>query len=260
MSNIHVTILGTGNTAHHLIRFFSERDDAQVAQVYGRNIHEASGLALQSGCGFTGRLEELNTESDLYIIAVSDDAVAAVASQMPRVNGVVVHVSGSLDCDVLNRFSRFGVFYPLQTFSKGKPVDWSKVVVCVEGSDQKTEDLLAKLAKNRVKSVEHVDSAGRSVLHLAAVFACNFSNHMFAVSEELLGENGISFGVMESLVRETVEKAFAQNPKTAQTGPALRGDTGTLNKHRKLLADKNNLLTLYNEMSKSILKIKNQKK
>lgn len=256
MSRISITILGTGNAASHLIGFFSNRRDVVITQIYGRDIKEALSLAKHADCEFVNDPARLNPHSDIYFIAVSDDAVSAVSRKMPAVNGVVAHISGSLSSDVLNRFSNYGVFYPLQTFSKGKSVNWNEVVVCIEGSDQNAEKQLAHIAGNKVKSVEYVDSKSRAVLHLAAVFACNFSNHMFALSQELLEVNGLDFDVLESLVRETVDKAFEQNPKDAQTGPAVRGDEGTLKNHIKLLAGKQKLLNLYKITSESIINTK----
>ena len=258
MSKLLITILGTGNVATHLTRFFTESDGARVNEIYGRTVADASKLAEFAGCGFTDRVSALCRDSRVYILAVSDDAVEKVASELPDLKGAVVHTSGSLGLDVLNRFSSCGVFYPLQTFSKSKPVDWSRVVVCVEGSDQKTEDLLCDLARDRTKKVEIVNSESRAVLHIAAVFACNFSNHMFAISHELLRKKGMSFDMMESLVRETVDKAFAREPGRVQTGPAIRGDEGILKKHREYLAGKKGMLTLYNKISQSILNTKNQ--
>lgn len=248
---MRVTVIGTGNVAYHLVRLI-EQSDFRLHQIYGRNPQKAAELAKSGGCSFRSELDQLDPDADLYLIAVKDDAVEEIAEALPQTRGIVVHTSGSLPVNILSRFQRSGVFYPLQTFSRTEKVNWKEVVLCVEGSDRETAGELTASFQPYVQSVEQVDSRQRAVLHLAAVFACNFSNHMYRIAQKLLENKGLKFDLLESLITETTRKALDSNPADAQTGPALRGDQNTLEKHEQLLADEPELRKLYQTLTNSI--------
>ena len=252
-----VAIIGTGNVAQYLTHFLSQLNTVELVGVCGRNGERVNELAHEAGCNACTQISEVTPTADFYFLAVSDDAVNQVVEQMPHVKGTVLHTSGSLSLSVLNRFARHGVYYPLQTFSKNKHVHPSDVTLCIEGSDQKTAEDIKDTLAHGYRGVAFVNSEKRKILHLAAVFARNFTNHMFSISHDLLEENDLSFDLLYPLVKETVDKAFTQNPNTAQTGPAVRNDESTLEKHRVLLSQNEQVKKLYNSLSQSISNHKN---
>lgn len=194
--------------------------------------------------------------ADIVIISVVDSALCEVAGLVAKryPNALVLHTAGSIPIDVLRNVGckRYGVFYPMQTFSKSRLVDFSTVNVFVEGYDKETETEIACLAKNLGSKAYIITSEQRRMLHLSAVFACNFSNAMYAVSARLLEENGLSFDVMLPLIDETVSKVHTLHPTKAQTGPAARGDENVLKAQRGLLNE--DLGEIYDVVSRYIMK------
>lgn len=229
-----IVVIGQGNVATHLAEAFGEYAD--VVKVNSRT------------------LEGLPGDADLYIISVSDKAVTEVAGRLPKVKGVVAHTSGSIPMDALDGHERRGVFYPLQTFTKGKALTYSEIPIYVEGNSAETEEYMRRIASCISVRVRHADSAKRKVLHLASVFACNFTIRLNGIAAELLEEAGIEFADILPLLGETVDKLKRMEPVEAQTGPAVRGDIPVIEAHLHMLQERkmDKEAEIYRLMSESI--------
>ncbi|WP_108424671.1 Rossmann-like and DUF2520 domain-containing protein [Flagellimonas amoyensis] len=247
---LSVVILGTGNLAMHLFRAFSATTGAQVVQVVGRNPESLRSFSTQVA---TTTDPTSIKDADVYIIAVKDDAIAEVSRQLNEKNGVVVHTSGAVAMDALTPENR-GVFYPLQTFTKGKDIDFGKVPICIEAKEEQSLALLKSLALTLSQNVHEVNSEQRKKLHLAAVFVNNFTNHLYGIGEELCEKEGLSFDLLKPLILETAEKIQSMSPKEAQTGPARRSDQKSMQDHLKLLNNDKHI-ALYNLMSEAIKQV-----
>ena len=247
-----ITLIGSGNVATQLAGAFMDKG-IQIIQVYSLHLNNARILASKIGCEASNDLAKLNQDADLYIIAVKDDAISSLNEGNFRMRGkTVVHTSGSAGLDAINHISdKTGVFYPLQTFSKNRAVDWKKIPVCIEASDPETGDLLHEFAERVTNSVFYIDSNTRRRLHLAAVFANNFTNYLLSQANEIIGDK-LPFSILEPLVKETLEKALDIGPEAAQTGPAMRGDIHTMEAHLKLLENKPEAKELYHIISELI--------
>lgn len=254
-----IVILGAGNVATHLSIAF-KKAGFSIRCVYSKNIQAAKTLALNVDAHYTNDINHIPVEADLYIIAVKDEIIEKIVQSVKLEYGIIVHTAGSISIDVFkDRFENYGVFYPLQTFSKSREIDFSNIPICIESNNKILENELFDLAKCLSKSVQVVDSEKRKMLHLAAVFACNFANHMFSVATELLKEVDISFDLLKPLITETAQKAMDSDPEKAQTGPAIRNDQNVIQKHLEMLKDYPEFEKIYSFVSDSIYKL-NQKK
>jgi len=249
---MRIVLLGSGNVATHLAKALIAKDE-DVFQVYSKSLVNAQALANQIGAQSTDNLAEIDQLADLYIISVKDDAIEEVASSLKSVKGLVVHTSGTVDIQVLtSHVQQAGVFYPLQTFSKVKDVSFDHLPLCIEAVN---DDLLVKLKHLALKlssQVYEIDGEKRKVLHLAAVFACNFANHLYAIANEILAKNKLDFNIIRPLIAETADKVMTNFPAQVQTGPAVRNDKTTMNKHLAMLTDKPELQNIYQLLSDSI--------
>lgn len=216
-----VCIVGRGNVATALAMAF-EKVGVDAATVSSRQLPE-----------------DISSLAPVTILAVTDDAIADVAGRIGHVDGIIAHTSGSVPLDALKvcNAKGWGVFYPLQTFSKHRYVDFSEIPILIETSDVDTETALKVLANRLTENVRYADSSQRAVLHLAAVFACNFTNALYTVSKGILGRANMPFEILDPLLHETLDKALAIGPENAQTGPAKRRDTAVINKHINALPD-----------------------
>lgn len=242
---IKVILLGSGNVATHLFQAFSKVSEVEVIQIFSRTISKDFPESIQTS-DFAQILE-----ADVYIISVSDNAIAEVSNQLPFENRLVVHTSGSTDFDVLDAKNKRGVFYPLQTFSKNKTVDFSEIPICLETENISDYEILEKLAESISKSVNKIDGNQRKALHVSAVFVCNFVNHLYEIGNEICLENHIPFEILQPLIEETAQKIKTLSPKEAQTGPAVRNDNKTIEKHIDFLTDENQK-DIYKILTKSI--------
>lgn len=245
---IKVVIIGNGNVAQHLLKVMLKTDEVTIVQVFARNKNNISHLITENR--ITSNYDEIE-EADVYIISVSDNAIAEVASNLPFKNRLVVHTSGTSELSVLDNKNRKGVFYPLQTFSKSKVVDFSTIPICLETeneSDYKTLEILANLIS---KKAYVISSEQRKSLHVAAVFVCNFVNHLYQIGNQICNENRVPFEILQPLIIETANKITELSPKEAQTGPALRNDTKTIEKHIEFLQN-SNYQELYKLLTQSI--------
>ncbi len=228
-----------------------------IACVYSRTMANALELADALGVPATDSLLSL-PEADVYLTMLTDDALVELAPAIVkgRENALFLHTAGSIAMDIWMEAGagRYGVLYAMQTFSKGAQIDWPQVPVFVEGSDAAELETIIHLASGLSKKVTPLSSTGRKKLHIAAVFACNFANRMYAISEDLLATEGVPFSVMLPLVRETARKVETMSPRDAQTGPAVRGDRKVINEHLELLRDYPEYAQLYKLISVDINK------
>jgi len=250
-----ITIIGSGNVATILSKVIINKGFS-INQVFSKSKINAEilikKLATNQQIKATDNIAEIDNTSDIYIICVKDDAIATVVNQFLFKDKLIVHTSGSVDITVFNGFNQFGVFYPLQTFSKDKDADVANVPFCIEGNSKQTTQLLIDLATSFSNKVYEINSEQRKVLHLAAVFACNFTNYMYAVAAKITTKNNINFDILKPLIIETAKKIEYQLPKEAQTGPAKRKDFNTIQKHLQMLEDNDELKEIYQLISSRI--------
>lgn len=226
-----------------------------ISQVYAPNKSSAEFLSKKINAEAVSDLKKISRDASIYIIAVKDDAITSVAKQLKLKDKIIVHTSGSVSMDVLRSVSKnYGVFYPLQTFSKDKKINFRNIPVCIEASNSGTSTVLQYFAKSISGNVKKVNSAQRKKIHLAAVFACNFSNHMYTIAEALLAKDKLPFNLLKPLIMETADKIKANAPGKMQTGPAIRGDKKTMAEHMKLLAKEKELQKIYKLLSESIIR------
>ncbi len=228
MSGIHsVSIVGTGNVAHHLGKAFRDAG-IPVTDVYGRNSDSAKELALKFDCAVVESLNELS--GDLILLCVSDDAVVDLASSISEKRRLV-YTSGSVPMSSLPNRTFCGVFYPLQTFSKNREVDMSTVPFLIEGNTDQHESELMQLASKISQHVLSANSSDRLHYHISAVFVNNFVNHLFSQGKAHVEEHGLDWEVLKPLIFETIGKISDLDPLEAQTGPAVRNDEQTIERH-----------------------------
>ncbi len=248
-----VVIFGTGNVATHLAQVMTE-SGVEIRQIYGRTPENARHLASEKEVKAISTPGEADTTADLWLISVTDDAVGAIAEKLPDFSGIVAHTSGSISIEVLNRFQKRGVFYPFQTLSKNREVDYNEVPFLIEGNDQETTKQLLRLAGILSTNVSEADSELRATLHIAAVLSCNFVNHLYTLSADLLENAGLSFKYLTPLIKETTQKVLSMSPREAQTGPAIRKDQTVMDKHVNKLVLKPHLQHIYRLLSEDILR------
>ena len=252
---MNITIIGSGRVATHLATVLAVQH--QILQVYSRDLVHAQTLATLVNAQAIHQFEQLNLNTDLVIIAVSDQAIATViqtiAQYLPE--RLIVHTSGSTNLSTLTQIhDRAGVFYPLQTFSFERAVNWQDTPIFVEASNAQDLELLTQLANSLSNKVYQYSSKQRQTLHLAAVFACNFSNYCYDMAKQIVDQEQVDFNLLSPLILETANKATFNDPKNMQTGPAVRGDQNILAMHTQLLAEshRTDLQKVYALMSDGI--------
>lgn len=254
MNPVRTVVIGSGNVASAIAPALERSGVISVEQVYSPTPGHAGALAssLRDARPVSDPADVI-ADAALYLVAVKDDAITKLAEVFPKGNAVWLHTSGGVDCSVLSPLTPdYGVFYPLQTFSKGVDVDFSEVPVFVEGSSETALSMARRLGEAISPKVYEADGTMRARLHAAAVFACNFTNHLWAIADDILRrEAGADLSVLAPLVRETMRKALLMRPADGQTGPARRGDRGVIDKHKSLLADDE--AELYETLSQHIM-------
>lgn len=243
--------IGAGNVATHLSKAIKS-SGIEIIQIYSRTIRSAQILANEIECEYTNNIQNLRL-ADYFFYCVKDDILKEIISQNPHKNGIHIHTAGSMDLSVFETIKQCGVLYPMQTFSKDKPVLFSEIPLFVEGNNKETQTQIQTIAQNISRHVTICNSKSRQALHLAAVFCCNFSNHLYALADNLLKENGLDFSLMLPLIKETTEKIQTISPKEAQTGPASRHDHSILFKHLLALKNDKKLTEIYTLLSNSIM-------
>lgn len=254
-----VVIIGSGNLAWHLAHALYN-SGIDILQIYSRNIEHALELSNKVKAKACNNYKNLNSNADAYFLALADDVQESFAKEFPFSDKILIHTSGSLPMDILNNSSnKSGVFYPLQTFSKHIPLDFSKIPICIEASLKEIEDELVNLAETINCKWHIINSEKRKALHLAAVFACNFSNHMIAISEHILESEKIPPEIIYPLLKQTIDKIPNHSASTSQTGPANRNDIKIMQEHISLLnSNFIDLSELYKTISSSIFEFQNK--
>jgi predicted short-subunit dehydrogenase-like oxidoreductase (DUF2520 family) len=258
MNNVSykIALIGTGNVAWHLALAF-ENVGHVITDVYSRKKENATDFSKALyHAEPTDALDFSKSTAEIFIMAVSDDAIESIAQnlQLPP-NSILAHTSGAAGLNQLgySNTENTGVFYPLQTFSKNKKVSIDHVLLCIEGSNNDTSSRITDLAKSITSNVQLIDSKKRKSIHLAAVFACNFANHMFTLSKEIMNHQGLDFELLKPLIAETLNKSLEVGPENAQTGPAKRNDLETLDKQHKALENDPEVAELYRLISQHII-------
>ena len=246
---IQVVIIGSGNVAQHLISAFAKCETVVVIQAFARDKNSLTHLLDVDK--ITSNFTDLK-EADLYIISVSDAAIAQVSSKIPFTNKLVAHTSGSFSIDDLDNKNRKAVFYPLQTFSKNVALNFKEIPICLEAQNQEDYTILEKVAHSISDKTYKINSNQRKALHVSAVFVCNFVNHLYQIGNKICEENQLDFDILKPLIQETANKIMMLSPNDAQTGPAKRNDTQTINSHLNLLSDTNQK-DIYKMLTKSII-------
>ena len=246
---MQIVIIGSGNVAYHLAKAFVQ-NNIPLAQIFGRNKKDLNEISKELNILYsTEKLED----ADLYIICVSDNSVEDVSKIITKKDCLVAHTSGSLPKEILTGNYRKASFYTLQTFSKSKELDYSNIPFFIETENEEDKKLLFELASKISKNVMESTHEKRKYIHLTAVFACNFVNHLFSRAKEISDSQEIPFDYFLPLIDETVQKIHEIEPKSAQTGPAVRNDKRILQLHEQLLKDES--LEIYKTMNHSIKKM-----
>jgi len=246
-----IVFLGSGNVATHLAKALHGAGH-RIIQVFSPTEENATLLAGKVGAEAISRLPLINTEADLYLFCVKDDALQEVILQMPQTKGVWAHTAGSLPMTLFSsRKEEYGVIYPLQTFSKDRTLNFSDIPLFIEGSTPATAHFLDDMARSISREVHQLPGEKRGYLHLAAVFACNFVNHMYTLSSDILLKEDIPFAILRPLIAETAAKVAVMTPREAQTGPAVRNDEKVMRNHLDLITHPQ-IKELYTLISKSI--------
>ena len=253
---MRISLIGAGRVASHLAKILVQQHE--LVQIYSRGFEKASLLAAETQCQAIAHLKQLDTSVDLIIMAVSDQSIAILIEELHvyAPDTLIVHTSGSTDLKVLTAVHEAaGVLYPLQTFSLTRDIDWQHTPIFVEASNQRHQELLVKLAQGITSRIYTYSSAQRLSLHLAAVFACNFSNYCYDMAKQILDAQQVDFNLLSPLICETADKACANEPMQMQTGPAMRADHVILDMHQNMLmqAQREDLAAVYNLLSQQIL-------
>ena len=248
-----IVIIGAGNVGAQLGRAFRDKN-IPVVQVYSRTLSAAEALGKELQTDYTNQLQQITREADLYIFSVTDTALPALLKSFPATGGLWVHTAGSLPMAVFEESAatRYGVFYPLQTFSKNRKVSFEHIPVFIEANHPNDQQLLEQLALSLSNQAIPLSSEKRKYLHLAAVFASNFTNHLYAVAAQILESRDIDWKVLLPLIEETAAKVQELSPGEAQTGPAVRNDIPVIERHLEMLEDTPGKQVIYRILSRDI--------
>jgi predicted short-subunit dehydrogenase-like oxidoreductase (DUF2520 family) len=251
-----VSFIGSGNLAWHLAPAL-DNSDFPVQEVYSKNpVHAALLVERLYEADVKASLDFSTSSSGVFIIATTDEAIEEVVQEiiLPE-DAILVHTSGSQPLSILGYAAtqNLGVFYPLQTFSKDKKIDFKEVPVFIESANPVTEKMLRTIGNALSKVVIPLKSYERKALHVAAVFASNFTNHMLLVAQDIMKEHRLSYDWLKPLIAEMINKSLSIGPENAQTGPARRGDLEILDKHLEFLQEDPSMAELYKVISQHII-------
>ena len=241
---IKVTIIGSGNVGFHLVNLFRGISKIKLNEWYSRSLNYDKRVKV------INKINKL-TESDIYIICVSDNSISEISNNLKFNNKLVVHTSGSTPYTSINKKNRRGVFYPLQTFSKSQKLNYSEIPLCIEAENKEDLETLKNLSKILGCKYYEINFEERKTLHLAAIISNNFTNYLFGLSKEITDSKKLDFNILKPLINETVNKIHKLDPDIAQTGPARRNDLNIMKMHENMLADKD-IKSLYKTMSEMI--------
>ncbi|MGB2129420.1 MAG: Rossmann-like and DUF2520 domain-containing protein [Flavicella sp.] len=244
---VKISIIGYGNVGSHLLSEFAKNPQLEIVQIYNRNIQKIPSNL--EDIAVTDSIKSLK-EADIYFLTVNDDTIASVAKQLSNRKELIVHTSGAVSVDVFKNSPNYGVFYPLQSFTMGKTVDFNNIPICLEANSKKNLAILEQVASSLSKRLFQIDSQQRKQLHVAAVFVNNFVNHLYSMGEAICERYEIPFEILHPLILETAKKVQHFSPKQVQTGPAIRGDQKTIESHKKNLTSEQ--ATVYSLLSEYI--------
>lgn len=248
-----IVLIGSGNLATQLAPALKKSGN-QIVCVYSRKIKNATTLANKIKTKATNKISDIPHDADLYLVALQDDVIQNVLNKLKFEPKLIVHTSGSVPLSILTtRFKNSGVFYPLQTFTRTVKTNWNTIPILIEGSNKFSIQILEKLANEISKKVVKVNSTKRSSIHLAAVFANNFVNHLYSISSDILKKEKISFDILKPIISETTSRVMNGDPLKSQTGPAKRKDYKTISKHLKMLKADTDKKKVYQSITTSIL-------
>jgi predicted short-subunit dehydrogenase-like oxidoreductase (DUF2520 family) len=248
-----ITFIGAGNVAWHLAKALHQKGGYIIREIWSRRYDSAAALADKVESRPVSSLSDLSGDSDIYILAVSDSAIPLLNRELQFPGRTVVHTAGSVDMHEISSISSdYGVLYPLQTFSKNIPLNLAEVPICIEASNPGSLIRINDLAHDLSGVVKNISSKERLILHVAAVFASNYSNLMYTYAGDLLSAHDLSFDLLKPLVAETARKAITNEPARVQTGPAKRGDQAIIDKHLQVLADMPEFTELYDLLAQKI--------
>ncbi len=246
-----IALIGSGNVSYAYSKAL-KNNGITPSYIYTRSADRIPEIEESFGLKATSDFDEL-LDCDLIIIAVKDDAISEVASKFEDYKGLLVHTSGTKPSTILNKVENYGVLYPLQTLTKDFDIDFKKVPLLINASSSVSLEKLSCLAKMMSDVVIHCTDEDRGAIHLSAVFVCNFVNVMLQIGDGLLENKAFGVSIFESLVKETVDKAFALGPENALTGPAKRGDFETIERHKKLLENNHSEKKIYELLTSYII-------
>ncbi len=248
-----VVFIGAGNVAVHLSLAMKEAGFS-IIQVYSHTQKNARNLSDQLNCPYTVNIGDIDQNAGIYLFSVKDDALPDLIRKIPPNKGLWIHTAGSIPMDIFEKHAKqYGVIYPMQTLSKTRKINFHKTPLFIEGNTPASEKKIRHIAEILSENVHAMTSEKRKYLHLAAVFACNFSNHMYSIATQLLEEQGIDRHILQPLIDETADKVRTMSPDMAQTGPAIRYDRDIMNRHLALLEDPA-IREIYEIISKNIYK------
>ena len=245
-----IVLFGAGNLATHLFKAFLKADKFKVIQVYNHKLESLE--FFKNKTKTTTNLADV-LPADIYLLALKDDVIQELAQKVIYKKALVLHTSGATPMSVFDNFERFGVFYPLQTFSKNKAVDFKNIPICIEANNEQDLQLIDQLAREVSEKVYRISSDQRKSLHVAAVFVSNFVNYLYTEGQDICERNQIPFEILHPLILETASKIIDLSPKEAQTGPATRNDLAVINSHLELLNEEQQ--KIYQILTGSIQKL-----
>jgi len=250
-----VILIGSGNVATQLGKSLVALGNHQIVQVYSRTLAHAQALAHVLNCPYTSNIDAIAEDADLYLLLVNDSAIAEVVEQLPATwKGIVAHCSGATAIDVLAKFQQYAVIYPVQSFSKEVNINIAEVPFGIEAHSAETQALLISSWSTMSSQVFDCSTEQRLALHTAAVFANNFSNALFQVAYDLLEEHHLSFDLIKPIILKTAEKVQKNIPQDVQTGPAIRNDKISMEKHLQFLSRHPDWQLIYQKISDLITK------
>lgn len=255
---MRLSFIGTGNVASHLMNAFNNAQH-EIVEIVSKNIQNAEHYAQLYNAKCIAEPNQLTDQVDFIFVCVNDSNIESIAKELVNHKACIVHTAGSVNIEVLNSDQhKSAVIYPLQTFSKNKHIEFANVPFFVECNDSNIRSNIKQLLDSIHANMHEADSKQRMSLHIAAVFACNFSNHLYSIAADILKENNLEFNVLQSLIQETVDKVQILDPNDAQTGPAKRNDLITLEKHLEFLKSNESYHSVYQLLSKQIKEKYNQ--
>lgn len=250
MKSYKVVIIGAGNVAHHLIRSITSSGN-KLLQIYNRTL---SNVSASSSTDITGTINSISSDGDIYIVCVKDMAIADIASKLRLGDKLVVHTSGNRSMNLLKDCStNYGVFYPIQSFTKNIPINFKKVPLVIEANNDKAQEILVDFSRTISNQVILMNETDRKKLNIAGVFVNNFTNYIYSLTYDYLKKENIDFDILLPLIQNTVDKLQLGIPRDMQTGPAVRGDVDTIQSHLELLEHHPFLKTIYQDVSHSIM-------